>query len=218
MKPMSQFNGLVFVVPALVLLLVAAAAFRIQSLPTHTSFPVTVQAVRSVAPQEPVEQEAVDETPVLIVEPRTARLTISSIGVDAVIRDMGLTPDGDMAVPDSTVDVGWFGLGIRPGQQGSAVIGGHNRWDNVSAVFERLDQLQAGDVVSVTDLQGVSSHFVVREMRTYNPTDDATEIFSTSGGVHLNLITCSGVYDPSTKTYTKRLVVFTDALQLAGAY
>jgi sortase (surface protein transpeptidase) len=64
-------------------------------------------------------------------------------------------------------------------------------------------------MVYVKDDTGTTIPFVVREIRIYNP-GYAEEVFSSNDGVHLNLVTCDGVWDGSTKSYTKRLVVFTD--------
>jgi LPXTG-site transpeptidase (sortase) family protein len=151
-----------------------------------------------------------------IAEVLAARLIIPKINVDAVIQDMGLTSEGAMAVPNNRVDVGWYSLGTRPGETGSAVIGGHNRWHGGVAVFDPLHQLEKGDVLSVVNAKGVSISFVVRDMRTYNATDANTGIFESKSGAHLNLITCSGVWDPTTNSYTTRLVIFTDVVQTAN--
>ncbi|MDR3558398.1 MAG: class F sortase [Candidatus Pacebacteria bacterium] len=143
-----------------------------------------------------------------------ARLEIPKIGVDAVIKDMGLTPDGAMAVPSNQVDVGWFSLGTRPGDRGSAVIGGHNSWASKPGAFARLDQLQKGDIVSVIDAKGATTSFAVRDIRTYDARDtDTSDIFQSESGIHLNLITCSGDWDPLTKSTTTRLVIFTDIVE-----
>jgi len=149
------------------------------------------------------------------VQKSEAYLIIPRIKVKAVIKDMSLTSEGAMAIPDNRVDVGWFSLGTRPGEIGSAVIGGHNRWDLKVAVFNHLNQLKKGDILSVVDAKGISTSFVVRKMRTYDATDINTGIFASESGIHLNLITCSGVWDPITKSYTTRLVIFTDAIQVA---
>lgn len=141
-----------------------------------------------------------------------AHLRIPKIKVDAVIKDMGLTSQGTMAVPGNGSDVGWFSLGTRPSEIGSAVIGGHNRWNSRSAVFAHLDQLQKGDVIYVVDVKGVSTSFIVQGTHTYNATDANSGIFESTSGSHLNLITCSGVFNPLIKDYSKRLVVFTDAV------
>lgn len=140
----------------------------------------------------------------------TARLQIPGIGVDADVQSMGLTSDGAMAVPGNTTDVGWYDLGTRPGDIGSAVIGGHYRWNAAVGVFHRLDELRVGDSVSVVSVEGVESTFIVRELRTYAADAVVADIFTSSHGVHLNLITCSGAWNPTTKDYADRLVVFTD--------
>ena len=149
-------------------------------------------------------------------EPETlgspARLKIPSINVDAHIEYVGLTPDGAMDVPKDPDNVAWFDLGPHPGENGSAVMAGHYGWkNNIPAVFDNLHKLRKGDKLYIEDDKGVIITFVVRESRRYNPNDDASDVFgSTDGKSHLNLITCEGVWDKISKTYSKRLVVFTD--------
>ena len=50
------------------------------------------------------------------------RLTIPKIKVDATIKSLGLTSNGNMDTAKGPYDVGWFNLGPRPGEIGSAVI------------------------------------------------------------------------------------------------
>ena len=145
-----------------------------------------------------------------------ARLKIPEIEVDAVIKNMGLTSTGAMAVPNNGVDVGWFSLGTRPGQVGSAVIGAHNIFNSEAGVFAHLDQLKKGDTLSVVDAKGVSISFVVSGTRVYDATDINSGIFESNSGVHLNLITCTGDVDKATKSPAKRLVIFTDAVSVTN--
>jgi len=147
------------------------------------------------------------KTPIAIPE---AHLLIPKIGLDAAIKDEGMTPEGAMAIPGNNLEAGWFDLGTRPGEIGSAVIGGHNRWNNEAGVFGRLNELQKGDVLTVVDTKGLSISFTVSGTRLYDPTDNGKTIFDSPAGSHLNLITCSGVWDVKTKSYSKRLVIFTD--------
>ena len=138
------------------------------------------------------------------------RLIIPVINVNAAIEYVGVTPKGAMEVPGNSVDVGWFKLGPRPGEKGSAVIAGHLDGENGEAgVFINLYKLKAGDKLYTEDNKGISVAFVVRESRTYNP-GYAEEVFSSSGSAHLNLITCDGVWDGVKKSYSKRLVIFAD--------
>ncbi|MCX6762025.1 MAG: class F sortase [Candidatus Moranbacteria bacterium] len=141
------------------------------------------------------------------------RLKISGIGVDSAVESLGLTSAGAMDTPKGPDEVGWFKLGTRPGENGSAVIAGHyGTWKNgKGSVFDNLHKLSKGDKLSIEDADGASISFVVRESRSYEPGADASEIFSSSDGkAHLNLITCEGAWNKDAKSYPQRLVVFTD--------
>lgn len=140
------------------------------------------------------------------------RLKIPKINVDAAVDYVGRTPAGAMDVPKGPSTVAWFNLGPRPGEIGSAVMAGHYGWYNsLPAAFDRLHRLQPGDTVSVEDDQGATTTFVVRQLRTYGQQEGATEVFSSSDGiVHLNLVTCTGVWNKAKKSYSQRLVIFTD--------
>lgn len=142
-----------------------------------------------------------------------ARLIIPSIHVDAAIEHVGLTSNGEMDVPVGHTNVGWYALGSRPGDNGSAVLAGHyGLWKNgKSAVFDGLNKLKPGDKVYTEDDKGVIISFVVRESRSFKPEADATSVFISSDGMsHLNLITCEGVWNKISRKYSKRLVVFAD--------
>lgn len=142
-----------------------------------------------------------------------ARIRIPKISVDTTITHMGLTSDGAMDIPKTPDDVAWYELGPRPGDIGSAVIAGHyGRWKNgQGSVFDDLNQLSVGDSLSIEDEKGTIITFVVREIRSYDPNADASDVFfSQDGRSHLNLITCEGVWNKTSKSYSKRLVIFTD--------
>jgi LPXTG-site transpeptidase (sortase) family protein len=142
------------------------------------------------------------------------RLKIPKINVNTAIESVGLTKDGAMDVPKGPVDVAWFKFGPRPGEIGNAVISGHFGWkDNIPAVFDNLYQLRNGDKIYIKDETGTTTVFVVREIRSFDPNADAKDVFiSTDGKAHLNLVTCEGVWNKTQKSYSKRLVVFTDKI------
>ena len=139
-------------------------------------------------------------------------LKIPAININAPFEYVGLTSDGAMDVPKGPADVGWFNLGPRPGENGSAVIAGHSGWKNgVSASFDNLYKLKKGDKIYVEDRKGIITTFVVRESKKYNPSADASNVFiSNDGKSHLNLITCTGIWNKIWKSHSDRLVVFTD--------
>lgn len=140
------------------------------------------------------------------------QILIPRIRVDATLEQVGITPLGHVDTPKGPASPAWYKLGPRPGVVGSAVIVGHYGWkNNIPAVFDHLALLQAGDQIIIRDASGGSATFVVRELRTYGAHDSATEVFlSNDGKAHLNLITCSGVWNKTNKSYSSRLVVFTD--------
>lgn len=142
------------------------------------------------------------------------RLIIPSIGVNSAIEDAYVTPNGRMDVPAGSVNVAWYALGFRPGQTGSAVVGGHFGIDNgVPKVFYDLNKLTVGDKVYITDDQKKTLAFQVRSIRLFGRNDDSTPVFVSSDGLaHLNLITCEGVWNKIDDSYPDRRVVFTDAI------
>jgi len=140
------------------------------------------------------------------------RLIIPAIKVNASVEYLGVTAGGEMDVPKGPDDVAWFDLGPRPGEVGSAVIAGHEGWkNNIPAVFDNLFKLKIGDKISVIDDTGTTTIFIVTEVGTYDQSGDATNVFSSNDGkAHLNLITCEGTWNAAEKSYSNRLVIFTD--------
>lgn len=136
-------------------------------------------------------------------------LTIPKINIQANIQDLGINSNGEMDVPDNTIDVGWFKFGSRPGEKGSAVIAGHFNGENGKGVFTNLNKLKEGDKLYIKDNNGISFVFVVRKSHIYDP-GYVEEVFNSNDSSHLNLITCDGVWDENKKSYSKRLVVFAD--------
>ncbi len=139
-------------------------------------------------------------------------LKIPIIKVDASLESVGLTREGAVDVPKGPSDAAWFKYGPRPGEIGSSVIVGHSGWKNgIAAVFDSLHQLKKGDTIYIKDEKGTIVTFVVREIRTYGQNEDVSNVFiSNDGKAHLNLITCTGVWDDVLKGRLNRLIVFAD--------
>lgn len=140
------------------------------------------------------------------------RLKIPMINVDAAVEQVGLTTGGLMDVPSNFLNVGWYNLGKRPGEIGSAVMDGHyGLVKGKASVFDNLYKLNIGDKIYIEDDKGETVSFVVSLSRSYAPDADASEVFiSNDGKAHLNIITCEGTWNKDTKSYSERLVVFAD--------
>ena len=139
------------------------------------------------------------------------RITIPKLRVDAKIEYMGVTSTGTMDVPSEVIDAGWYKYGAHPGDEGSAVIGGHlNGVRGEPGVFLDLNKLQVDDNFSVLDDTNKTTQFVVRQIRTYGQNEQPNEVFHSQEGAHLNLITCTGAWNRSEKRFSKRLVIFAD--------
>lgn len=150
-------------------------------------------------------------TPAVVIA-APIQLKISSINVDAIVNPVGLTSTGDMDIDENPTQVAWYKLGPKPGEEGSAVIAGHYGWkDGVPSVFNDLNKLVKGDMISTLGEDGQVKTFAVNHTALYAPNQDATDVFiSDDGKAHLNLITCQGSWNNSARTYSERLIVFTD--------
>ena len=142
------------------------------------------------------------------------RLKIPVIGINSIIGYVGLTSLGAMDAPKGPADVVLFDPGPNPGEEGSAVIAGHYGWKNgIPAVFDNLSKLKEGDKIYIENEKGITTTFIVKKVVSYGENDDASKVFvSSDGKSHLNLITCGGKYNKLKKSYSNRLVVFSDKI------
>lgn len=143
------------------------------------------------------------------------RIQIPSIHVNAVIDQVGVMANGSMGIPKRPSETAWYKYGPKPGERGSAVIAGHVNWlYGATGVFAHLSSVKPGDKITTIDEKGVKTTFVVTSTRAIGQKEDASGIFlSFDGKAHLNLITCTGVWDAAAHVYSKRLVVFADKVE-----
>ena len=153
-------------------------------------------------------QKIANPTP-LIEKPM--KLRIPKLDIDTLVEHVGQNESGEMDVPSSFKTVGWYQLGVLPGERGNAVISGHyDTEDGKPAIFAQLKKLQQGDTITIEDEHNIKRSFVVYKTEVY-PFDNAPleEIFGATTSAQLNLITCEGEWDKKNKVYTDRLVVYT---------
>ena len=116
-----------------------------------------------------------------------------------------------MATPQNPWNTGWYAPGTRPGAIGNAAIAGHVDYHDIGEViFWELRNIAVGAEVIVTTDSGQTLRFIVRDMAYYRP-DNAplVSIFGPAATPNLNLITCGGTFNPATRQYDQRFVVYT---------
>jgi sortase (surface protein transpeptidase) len=137
-------------------------------------------------------------------------LSIPAIGLNVPLSQLGLNPNGTVEVPTDFQEPGWYRFGPSPGQLGSAVILGHVDSYLGPAVFFKLRTMRPGDQVDVALADGVTTHFVVRQVAIYPKTQFPTVlVYGSHGYSGLQLVTCGGVFDTQTRSYLSNVVVYT---------
>jgi hypothetical protein len=138
-------------------------------------------------------------------------LRIPAIGLTAQVDQVGIdSGTGDFDVPPSVDRVGWyrFGPGLEA-EAGSVVIAGHvDSAQQGRGAFFRLSELSPGDLIEVSDADGVTYQFEVVGREVYGK--DAIPLeryFARDGEVRLTLITCGGEFDGDAGRYEDNVVV-----------
>lgn len=178
---------------------------------------IGVSLASHISPQTPptkaVQSSSIAVTSIPTIKPGIPKtLVIPKIKVHAPIESVGLDATQKMDVPKDPQDGGWYNLGFRPGEQGSAVIDGHlDTVTGAPAIFYYLSSLQSGDTIQVIDDQDQTYTFDVSDMQIYDYDKvPLQQVFASTDKTRLNLITCRGVFDKKTKNYSKRVVVYTE--------
>lgn len=188
---------------AVIIVLILSVAFLLYSVPASSVQNKPIPAIKKtiIVPKK---------EPISIGLP--VHLDISKIKVSADLEQVGLTLEGAMDTPQNQNNVAWLQTGPRPGEPGNAVLAGHYGWKGGKpSVFDNLYKLRKGDEISIKDDSGANIYFVVREIRRYSPGANATAVFVASDEKsHLNLVTCEGTWDNTSKSYSTRLVIFSD--------
>lgn len=167
------------------------------------------------------ESEDVDETEITAdqiyahtVSPDKPRyLSIPKLNVhNARIFEVGLTASGAMATRANIFDIGWYGVSSKPGQGGTLLMNGHNGGPTKVGVFKYLGNLDTGDPIIIERGDGVLFTYQVVENRTFLLAEAnaymATMQTSPIPGVEsISLITCSGEWSQSQRTYLSRTMV-----------
>lgn len=163
----------------------------------------------------------VSPTPTLALTPiavSPAALSIPKIEVEAPIEPVGVDENGKMQLPQDINTVGWYEPGFKPGEAGNAVLAGHlDSATGVGAIFYNLKTLEPGDDIIITDKTGKKLRFVVAEKNIY-PFDQVpiNKVFGETPKKMLNLITCTGSWNPAEKNYSHRMIIYSELQSISN--
>jgi LPXTG-site transpeptidase (sortase) family protein len=150
-----------------------------------------------------------------------ARLKIPSQNVNATVVARVVGPDGHMPNPAGPAEAVWYdlsawGLGGAPGGGGNAVFSAHVDFADVVpfanvryqgvGVFFNLGRLQQGDIVEV-EYKGQTLRYAVEWRKQVAGEGDWNALLAAGSRDSITLITCSGDFDISTRSYDSRTVV-----------
>ncbi len=154
---------------------------------TGTTAPTTGGTTTTTVPTPPPTGNAV------------AVIRIPKIGVEkAVVEGVG--------VPDLQKGPGHYPGTPLPGQPGNAAIAGHRT--TYGAPFYNLDQLEKGDEIDVTTLQG-TYRFTVETSEVVRP--DQTEVIDPTSDSRLTLTTCNPRFSSRERLVVTAVLVGTPA-------
>lgn len=141
-------------------------------------------------------------------------IIINKIGVEAFVEQVGKDSEGKMDIPSDFYNTAWYRLGPKPGEVGNAVIAGHlDTPTGAPSTFWSITNLEKGDQIEVLDREEEKYIFSVTDIANYRYDQfPINEVFGPSNKKRLNLITCGGTFDASTKNYSNRTVVFSELL------
>jgi hypothetical protein len=138
------------------------------------------------------------------------RVEIPAIAVDSELMDLGLRPDGTIAVPPTGFPAGWYTGAPTPGELGPAIILGHVDWAG-PGVFHDLYLLHPDDQVTVSRADGSVAVFRITAVEQYPKDAFPTDVvYGDIDHAGLRLITCGGVFNPQTGSHDDNIVVFAE--------
>jgi Sortase domain len=153
----------------------------------------------------------------LIPKAPPAQLLIPVLNVHRAVEAVGTNRFGVMNLPVNGWNAGWYNGGPIPGAPGDAVIEGHAGFPGQPMIFGHLSTLRAGDQVVVVLGDGSQRLFVVVSQATFPVGKAPVGLGEPYGPPRLTLITCTGSFDASTYSYSRRLVVELSYAGLAKA-
>jgi sortase (surface protein transpeptidase) len=138
---------------------------------------------------------------------------IPALSVDAEIQGTYFDETETMEIVPSASIISWLKEGPIPGNDGNAILGGHNRWNGITGQLFYLDELEIGDEMEIGYADGSSLTFRLESVFVYPlATADADSIMDLEGDARVTVITCKDPFNTYTGTSDNRIIaVFKEA-------
>ncbi|HET7799180.1 MAG TPA: class F sortase [Humibacillus xanthopallidus] len=141
--------------------------------------------------------------------PAPTRLTIKRLGIDMPVKPVGVARDGEMALPRTPAEVGWYEFGPRPGDpRGATVLAAHLDMPGYgTGPIAAVEDLRRGDTLAVRS-GGTTTRYAVSDVRSIRKSQlDLQTLFARDGAPVLHIVTCGGTFDPEARRYDRNIVV-----------
>ena len=163
----------------------------------------------SEIPPEPetleVTEPEVEEAEVIESEP--VRIRIPDLALDYEIQGTGSNKSGAMEIVPVLSVVSWYRQSAIPGNEGNAILAGHNTWRGERSRLYTLDELAVGDEMDIEYADGSSRKFMLESVFVYRlKTAPADLILDLQGDARVTLITCKPPFNTATGTSDNRIV------------
>jgi sortase (surface protein transpeptidase) len=142
------------------------------------------------------------------------RLTIQRLGIDMAIVPEGVAGDGEMALPATPAQVGWYRYGPRPGDRaGATVLAAHLDMPGYGVgPIAKVDELRAGDVITVRSAAATHRFRVTDVVSVRKASLDLAALFARDGPPRLHVVTCGGEFDRERRRYEENVVVTAETM------
>ena len=182
------------------------------SAPSESPAPSPSRTPRSSDASEPPVVTPAETVP--LGASRPVSIEIPKIGAESTVFPIGLTPTGELAVPQPGPNLdkaAWFEQSPTPGQPGPSIIEGHVDTESGPSVFYRLGELRPGDEVLVRRQDGTRLTFTVHGVRNVSKSTFPTRLVYGGDDLttpQLRQITCSD-FDPTVGHHLGNQIIFT---------
>ncbi|GAA2491021.1 class F sortase [Terrabacter carboxydivorans] len=137
------------------------------------------------------------------------RLVITRLGIDMPVVPEGVARDGEMALPATPAQVGWYRYGPRPGDgSGATVLAAHLDMPGYGVgPIAGISELHDGDVISVRSGGQTRRYRVTAVDAIRKASLDLAALFARDGPPRIRLVTCGGTFDREKRRYDENVVV-----------